>query len=161
MSFLTPKIYKLHHRILVELSTPVIRQLSNTHIEDHKELFYPIKEMADKLGVTELDIYKACGLLEKNQDITFHSDHRGKLLVPWSNISTSLFDRKYLSEGAALTIARLKDYLTLSLGLITIIGAFYTAYTAIKTERKNKADINNMQAKIDTIQAQIKRAGLK
>ncbi|HEX7903161.1 MAG TPA: hypothetical protein VF487_04710 [Chitinophagaceae bacterium] len=126
-----------HHKLLSLISNHVVEFESTRKgiiVVPFEEIYKVLKCNRQELNFISSRLFE-----EKECDLYDVAGIKGLFCTPKG--TTSFINRKYPKENKAIVITSIKDYLIISIGLITIGSAIFTALKAITVEQSNKRSI--------------------
>jgi len=164
LGLLTPIRDKRRHVILSKL----VAQLNNVRDVDSfhfKDISIPLIEVAQSMDISDQELMLCCSKMIENKEIVFKDWGRtgkgkGQEMYAGEQCMQSFADKKYIKDGNTFVISRIKDYIGIPSALLGFISIVIATCNTVAVSR-NKEKVERVTVKTDTIQAQIKRAGLK
>ena len=152
-----PKIYKLKHRLLGILLDK--HNASKNRVISLQERAIPVTDIAKMLNILFEELKYVTPDLIQEKIILFTRIMDENCLCSGEQIGTYYYNKRFLKEGRKYRIDLIKNYLSITVSTIAIIGFITATTTSLISLLNNQKQIKELHKEVDSLKSQ-KNIGL-
>jgi cell division protein FtsL len=147
---LTPKEDLLRHQILAFAFQKAYGSPKRTLYE--KDIAVPLKEIAGELN-KPIDSVHYAGLSLQENEVKFGEFNEEICVIADKDTFSAYTSKKYLHQGKQKRISQIKDILSITVAVIAIASAIYTAFATTKKNEVSRMELEELKKEIKAIKS--------